>query len=100
MVSIPASKCMLLWMALCLFGTPIGAIAQTANVPDGAISSAGAGYRIAGTIVSKVDGHPLARARVTIRDVTNRKRVESLITAEDGKFEFGALPPGKYSLEG
>ncbi len=100
MVSNASSKCLLLLMALCLFGAPTGAMIQTANVPQAGISSPGAGYRIAGTIVSKADGHPLARARVTISDVTNRKRVESLITAEDGKFEFRALPTGKYSLDG
>ena len=71
--------------------------AQTATVTQPGVSGS---YRIAGTIVSKADGHPLARARVTIREVKNRKNTESLITAPDGKFEFNALPSGKYSLDG
>ena len=56
--------------------------------------------RVAGTVVSKTDGHPLARARVTLRDTKDSRKFESLVTAEDGKFEFHGVPPGKYSLTG
>jgi uncharacterized GH25 family protein len=58
------------------------------------------GYTIAGTIVSKTDGHPLAQARVTILDVKDAKKFQSLVTAEDGKFKFSGLPAAKYSLNG
>lgn len=58
------------------------------------------GYRIAGTLVSKIDAHPLSRARVTIRNVKDPQKFQSLVTAEDGKFEFKGLPVGKYSLAG
>lgn len=57
-------------------------------------------YRIAGTVVSQTDTHSLARARVTIRSVKNPDQFLSLVTAEDGKFEFPGVPAGKYSLNG
>jgi hypothetical protein len=47
-----------------------------------------------------VDGHPLVRARITLRDAKEGQKFESVITAEDGKFEFGGVPAGKYSLTG
>ena len=55
---------------------------------------------MAGTVVSKTDGHPLARARVTLRDTKDSRKFESRITAEDGRFDFPVVPPGKYSLTG
>jgi hypothetical protein len=57
-------------------------------------------YRIAGTLVSQTDAHPLARARVTVRSVKHPDQFLSMVTAEDGKFEFPAVPAGKYSLNG
>lgn len=56
-------------------------------------------FRIAGTVVSAAGGAPLTRARVSIMDVTNRKDVQSLLTAEDGRFEFH-VAAGKYALNG
>lgn len=60
----------------------------------------GGPYRIAGVVVSKTDGNALARARIVVRDVKNSDKFESMITAEDGKFEFTGVPAGKYSLSG
>jgi Carboxypeptidase regulatory-like domain len=73
-------------------------VAQTANIPQAEISRGG--YKIAGTVISKTDGHSLAVARVVIRDVKNPRNFKSMISSEDGKFEFSGLPAGKYSLEG
>lgn len=56
--------------------------------------------RIAGIVVSQTDAHLLGRARVTVRDARNPQNLRSLVTAEDGKFEFNDLLPGKYSLTG
>ena len=56
-------------------------------------------YRIAGTVVNAKSGGVLARARVTIGDVKNRQSLQSVITGDDGRFEF-RVPAGKYSLEG
>jgi hypothetical protein len=84
------------YLCVGLFGFKAAGQSGNANAPH-TISGA---YRIAGTVVSKADGHPLARARVTIRDTQDSQRFQSVITAEDGKYEFAGLPAGKYSLEG
>lgn len=57
-------------------------------------------YRIAGTVVSRTDGHPLARARVAIVNVKDAKQTASVVTSDDGKYEFTGLLAGKYSLTG
>jgi len=84
-------------MVLGLFGMRAWAQAQPRNISQ---SSDPAGYRIAGTGVSKVDGHPLARARIFIRQARDQQKFQSMVTSDDGKFEFRGLPAGKYSLEG
>jgi uncharacterized surface anchored protein len=58
------------------------------------------GYRIAGTVVNKTDLRPVTRARITIRDAQDPQKFRSMVTAEDGKYEFVGLPAGKYSLTG
>jgi protocatechuate 3,4-dioxygenase beta subunit len=50
--------------------------------------------------VNALGGNPLARARVTIFDTRNPQNRQSVITSEDGRFEFKQLSPGKYSLQG
>ena len=57
-------------------------------------------FRIAGTITSAREGYPLSRARVSLRDVKNPQYLISMITGDDGRFEFSNLPAGKYSLLG
>jgi hypothetical protein len=71
---------------------------QLANPPQSPIP--GGGYTIAGTVVSKADGRPLARARIMVQAVKNREQILSAITSEDGKFNFSGLPVGKYALGG
>jgi hypothetical protein len=71
--------------------------AQTGTVPQ---APSGNGYRIAGAVVSKTDGHPLARARITVRDARDPQKFESIVTSDDGKFDFNGVPAGKYSLNG
>jgi carboxypeptidase family protein len=84
--------------ALCLFAAPALTPAQTPATPPQAISNSN--YSIAGIVVSKLDGHPLARARITARDAKDPEKFASVVTAEDGKFEFTAVPAGKYDLHG
>jgi uncharacterized GH25 family protein len=86
----------LLVMIVLLIGLLQSSVAQEAKTSR----TAGAGdtYRIAGTVVSKTDGHVLANARVTVSDTKNSQKVESVVTSEDGKYEFTGLPAGKYSL--
>jgi hypothetical protein len=71
------------------------AAAQTENGQRGVIPSGP--YRIAGTAVNAKAGGPLARARVSISDSKNRQNLQSLITGDDGRFEFH-VPAGKYEL--
>jgi len=98
MSTIPISVRSLLMTALCLLGSRALTTAQIADAPQPATPAGG--YRIAGTVVSKTDDHPLARARITLRDAKDTQKFESLVTAEDGKFEFTGVPAGKYALTG
>jgi hypothetical protein len=83
---------------LSLLGVRGGAWGQSTSVARA--PNPGGSYRIAGVVVSKSDGNPLARARITVREVKNPDKLESMVTAEDGKFEFTGVPAGKYSLRG
>jgi len=87
----------LVLMVLCFIPEPRSAARQIPAVLQPAASG---GWRVAGTIVSKPDGHPLDRAVVSLIDVKNSKNIKTMITAEDGKFSFEALGGGKYSLVG
>lgn len=71
--------------------------AQANNAQE---QSFGGGFRIAGHVVNSKTGYPLARARVSISDTRNRQRSISLLTSEDGKFEFSGVTAGKFALEG
>ena len=55
--------------------------------------------RIAGTVVSSTGGNLLGQARVTIADAKNPQNRQSMITSENGRFEF-KVSAGKYSLQG
>ena len=91
-------RALFLMTAVLLLGTGASSTAQTPAIPQ--TSSAGTITRIAGTVVSKVDGHPLARARVTVRDAKDAHKFEFQVTSEDGTFQFTGVPAGKYSLTG
>ncbi len=97
MISTASARSLLLFTVLGLLAAQPHAAAQTASSPQNTPAN---GYRVSGTVVSKTDGHPLARARVTLRDTKGSEKFESLVTAEDGKFYFQGVPPGKYSLTG
>ena len=86
----------LLTNAICLLALP--SEAQSASTSQSTESASS--YRIAGTVISKTDGHPLLRTRVVLRDVKNPRNFGTRITSEDGKFEFTGIPAGKYSLGG
>lgn len=75
-------------------------IANACLLPHCLCHAQSSAYRIAGVVVSQIDGHPLPRVRVTIRDTKNDQKFESVITGDDGRFEFVHVPAGKYSLQG
>jgi hypothetical protein len=57
-------------------------------------------YRVAGIVVNDADGAPLGRTRVSLAEVKDRRKAESVVTGADGKFEFRGVPAGKFTLEG
>jgi hypothetical protein len=80
----------------------VGSLAILSCPASAAQSSGGepaAQFRIAGRVVSTVGGGALARTRVTIRDAKNLKDVQSVLTGDDGRFEF-RVERGKYALQG
>lgn len=97
MLTIPKSVRVFL-LATSWFFLVLAAAAQT-NSPSPTGNAAGS-YRVSGTIVSKTDGHPLGRARVTLREAKDARKYEGIITDDDGKFAFESVPAGKYSLTG
>jgi 5-hydroxyisourate hydrolase-like protein (transthyretin family) len=87
------------FFALCLI---------TSAVPNGAQETKPAqqtnqdedGYKVAGTVVNAMTGAPLARVTVSLAETQNRSRMLTLLTADNGHFEFSNLGQGKFSLQG
>jgi protocatechuate 3,4-dioxygenase beta subunit len=63
-------------------------------------AQAGQTLKIAGTVVNAITGEPLSQARITIAETKERAKLISMITSENGHFEFAQVKPGKYSLQG
>jgi Carboxypeptidase regulatory-like domain len=57
-------------------------------------------FKIAGTAVNAITGAPLSQARISVAETKERGSVTSMVTTEDGHFEFSRLKAGKYSLQG
>lgn len=57
-------------------------------------------YKVSGVVVSKVDGHLLSHARITLADTKIRQKFRVVITSDDGRFVFPSVPAGKFSLTG
>jgi hypothetical protein len=57
-------------------------------------------YRIAGTVVSSVDNHPLQRASIQIANVNDPQQIQTTISDEDGRFAFAKVPVGLFELQG
>ena len=55
--------------------------------------------RIAGTVVNAKTSQPLARVQVAVTDTKNPQNTQSMVTSEDGRFQF-QVGAGKYSLQG
>src|ERR1700674_5522468 len=72
----------------------LGAFAQEHVAPSPAKQS----FRITGTVVSALTGQPLVHTEVEIGLALKSETQQSLITADDGRFQFDGLLPGKYWL--
>lgn len=57
-------------------------------------------FRVAGRVVSAVDGHPLARAHIILTDARNPQSKQWTASSDTGQFEFNQVAKGKYALEG
>ena len=57
------------------------------------------GYPIRGTVVNAQTGEPLAKMQVVIGRAEEAEASHTIITGEDGRFEFAGLRAGKYWLE-
>ncbi len=56
--------------------------------------------RVAGIVVSSIDGHPLARALIVLTNTKNASDRQTALSSEDGHFEFKQVAKGKFSLQG
>jgi hypothetical protein len=82
-----------------LFGTLVVLFAAL-FVCGGSSTWAQGAYRVAGIVVNDANGTPLGRTRVSLAEVQDRRKAESVTTGEDGRFEFRNVPAGKFSLQG
>jgi hypothetical protein len=94
----PSARQFIAIAVACILATAAHAPSQTANAAQASLS--GGSYKIAGTVINKVTSSPLALARISIADAKNSATSASVITSENGKFEFSGVPAGKYSLTG
>jgi hypothetical protein len=83
-----------------LLQTAIAGAAQNPNPPVQERPQAGESFKIAGTVVNAMTGAPLSEARISIAETKDRAKVISMVTTENGHFEFLQLKPAKYSLLG
>jgi hypothetical protein len=99
-------ECRLHGLRICLRGSlallafwldPSIAVGQSTTSNSGAPETS---YKIAGVVVNGVTGAPLAEARISLVDTKTRKSAAQQKTLEGGRFEFGGLAAGKFSLEG
>ncbi|MFL6306982.1 MAG: carboxypeptidase regulatory-like domain-containing protein [Candidatus Sulfotelmatobacter sp.] len=77
--------------------------AASAQAPQAArpVAAPSGVFKIAGTVVNSLNGAPLGQVRVNLTDVQRRSQVFlSMLTSENGHFEFTGLPAGKFSLTG
>jgi Carboxypeptidase regulatory-like domain len=75
-------------------------VAQNQNLPRQEASRTGQTFKVAGTVVSAATGAVLPQARISLLDTKSRENAISMVTSENGHFEFSNLKPGKYSLQG
>src|SRR5215470_8636393 len=80
--------------SLCMLAAMSGAVADLC-----AQENSPRPFRIAGTVVNRQDGTALDRVRVILRNVKDPKDVQSVLTGEDGRFEF-EVRTGKFALHG
>jgi 5-hydroxyisourate hydrolase-like protein (transthyretin family) len=73
-------------------------VAAAAQAPVHPAPVAAVTFRMSGIVVDREGGQPLAGVKVTTGPVEGNDPAQSMITDEDGRFEFSGLAPQKYWL--
>lgn len=81
-------------LVICFALAAVSASAQTASR-----AAQTPGYPIRGMAVNAQTGEPLPKMQVAIGRAEEAEASHTVITGEDGRFEFAGLRPGKYWLE-
>jgi actin-related protein len=100
MVGSHSRRCLLGRLALVITYSSAFLAGQQKPAQSPGIVAPGAGFRIAGVVVSSTSGSLLPSTRVSVTDTKNPRNTQWMITGEDGRFEFNGLSAGKYSLRG
>ena len=96
MSAVPRFKALAGLALLMLIESPV-LCAQSGNRESATLNGP---FRIAGTVVSANGGSPLGQALVSIVNTKDPRDAQSMVTSEEGRFEFKQLRAGKYSLQG
>src|SRR5512146_1323278 len=73
-------------------------LAAATSAAQNTASAHSAGFKIAGTVVDRFTGQPLADATVILAPVNQRRDEITIRTGSDGHFLFSNLAAGRYSL--
>jgi hypothetical protein len=57
-------------------------------------------YRVAGKVISQLDGHPLPHASLRLLSIPDRNLLQAIASGPDGSFAFADVASGKYELQG
>jgi hypothetical protein len=88
-----SAKCIALTLTLLLWLHSGSAAAQQ---PGSSTTSAAQSWHISGKVVDARSGQALARCVVEITPTDHRSPALSFETGDDGRFDFGGVPFGKY----
>jgi hypothetical protein len=75
-------------------------LAVTVSASQAQTSARPASYRIAGTVVSNIDHHPLQRVPVKLLKPGDYSDIQTTTSDEYGRFEFVHVPAGGFVLQG
>src|ERR1700733_2460750 len=90
-----STKCIALMLGLLLW---FHSSPATAQQPGSSKASASLSFHISGKVVDARSGQALTRCVVEITPTDHRSQSLSFETGDDGRFDFGGIPLGKYEL--
>jgi Carboxypeptidase regulatory-like domain len=92
----PPAQCIALMLALLLLSFQSSPAAG--QQPGSSTASVSQSWHISGKVVDTRGGQALARCVVEITPTDHRSPALSFETGDDGRFDFGGVPLGKYEL--